>query len=260
MLRTAPNPRRLLAAEDNPTNQIVLSHMLKALGYAFDMVDDGLAALEAFEASATAHPYAAILMDCNMPRLDGYDAVRLIRERERDLEMTRTPILAVTAVVTSEDRERARTAGMDAVVTKPLEVHVLRAALAKALQATDETGTTAGRTTTEKPADLLEKRAEELRAMGGEDMLREIYATFIGDARTALLKLDDALERADTSGLGMAAHSLKGISLNVGAATLADAARRLEQLGRGGRMEGADSLVTAIRNELTTLERDLPAA
>ncbi|MCC7372803.1 MAG: PAS domain-containing protein [Chloroflexi bacterium] len=120
----SPDPPRLLLAEDNPVNQKVAVRMLENLGYRVDVVADGAAAV----AACTQARYAAILMDCQMPVLDGYGATRAIRESSPD--NAHTPILAMTASAFDGDRERCLAAGMDDYLTKPMQQHDLADLLA----------------------------------------------------------------------------------------------------------------------------------
>ena len=117
---------RVLVAEDNAVNQLVLVRMLKILGYDADVVDTGDAAIKTVIAS---HDYALVLMDCQMPGVDGYTATKTIREHERSKSLDRIPIIAVTAHVLQRERERADEAGMDDYLTKPVELEMLRGVL-----------------------------------------------------------------------------------------------------------------------------------
>ena len=118
-------PLRLLVAEDNEVNQIVAEGILKALGYDCDIAADGQETLEALERTA----YAAVLMDCQMPVLDGYDATRELRRREAERDLPRLPVIAMTASVTEGERERCEAAGMDDFVPKPITPSDLGSAL-----------------------------------------------------------------------------------------------------------------------------------
>jgi signal transduction histidine kinase/CheY-like chemotaxis protein len=124
----APSEPRVLVVEDHRMNQQVLGLMLKRLGYCVDFADDGLAALEAH----AREKYAAILMDVMMPRMDGLEATRQIREREAS-GSTRTPVLGVSANATPEDRERGLAAGMDDYLSKPIDLPRLGDALRTAI-------------------------------------------------------------------------------------------------------------------------------
>jgi signal transduction histidine kinase len=116
---------RVLVAEDNPVNQLVLQAMLQNLGCKVDLVADGAAAVE----SAGAYAYDLVFMDCHMPGTDGYAAARAIRERERASRAPRLPIVALTAAVLPEDREKCFAAGMDDFLSKPVSMPLLAATL-----------------------------------------------------------------------------------------------------------------------------------
>jgi CheY-like chemotaxis protein len=120
---------RVLAAEDNPTNQLVLSTIMEMFGFELTIVSDGVEALEAWRAQA----FDVILMDVHMPRMDGVDATRAIRREEAQKSGRRTPIIALTANAFPHQVLEYRAAGMDLHVTKPLELDALKAALEEAL-------------------------------------------------------------------------------------------------------------------------------
>jgi two-component system, sensor histidine kinase and response regulator len=122
-----PTGPRLLVAEDNPINARVITAMLRRLGYRADIVGNGAEAVDAWERM----PYAAVLMDCQMPELDGYEATAEIRRREGP--STSIPIVALTASAMEGDQERCLGAGMDAYLTKPIKMDVLGALLASLL-------------------------------------------------------------------------------------------------------------------------------
>jgi len=111
--------------EDNALKQLVAERVVAKLGYCVDIVANGVEALEAIDAGA----YAAVLMDCHMPVMDGFDATREVRRREAD--GSRMPVIAMTAGAMSEDRERCLAAGMDDYVFKPVDIGVLKAVLAR---------------------------------------------------------------------------------------------------------------------------------
>lgn len=117
--------QRILLAEDNKINQVVAAGVLKKLGYEVDIVEDGSAAV----AACADHEYGAILMDVMMPGVDGYQATRLIRDFERQLNQPQIPIIGLSARAMSGDREIALNAGMNDYLTKPLRTADLVAAL-----------------------------------------------------------------------------------------------------------------------------------
>jgi signal transduction histidine kinase/ActR/RegA family two-component response regulator len=116
---------RVLVAEDNPVNRRVVEHLVRKLGHEVDCAENGESALEALESRA----YALVLMDCQMPVLDGYEATRRIRARESMRGLPRTPIVALTAHAMKSDRDRCLATGMDDYLTKPVQARVLEAAI-----------------------------------------------------------------------------------------------------------------------------------
>ena len=117
----ASGPFRVLAAEDHPTNRLVLKSILALAGIGVVIVDDGVAAVDAYGEA----PWDLVLMDIQMPRMDGVNATRAIRRHESEHDRRRTPILAVTANVMDEQIREYLEAGIDAVVAKPIDVDAL---------------------------------------------------------------------------------------------------------------------------------------
>jgi CheY-like chemotaxis protein len=126
---TSPVAPHVLVVEDNVTNQFVFAHFLRRIGLAFDMVANGAAALAAMEKRG----YDLVLMDIEMPVMDGYETARELRRREADRERAPTPIIALTADAVLESRERARRCGMDDFITKPVELDRLRSSIWKVM-------------------------------------------------------------------------------------------------------------------------------
>ena len=235
---------RVLVAEDHPTNQMVMQSLLRRLGYASTVAADGLEALEALEADPCG--FAVVLMDCHMPRLDGYDATRLIRERERELGRARIPILAVTASIFPEDRAKATDAGMDGFVGKPVGLTTLRDVLASTLGGACEQVEPEPRDT----AASLAARASELLAIGGPALLDDVRRLFVGEAERIGAALARSFQARDHATVRELAHTLKGTSLNVGAGRLAQLARRLEAAARAGTLADAEATLTEALGEM----------
>jgi len=124
---------KVLIVEDNEVNQRVAAALVERLGYVATVVGDGIAALDALDR----HPYDAVLMDCQMPRMDGYEATIEIRRREGD---HRTPIIAMTASAMASERDRCLAVGMDDHLPKPIRREVLEAALTRWVQPADRAG------------------------------------------------------------------------------------------------------------------------
>ena len=207
----------VLLAEDNAVNQAVAVNLLHRRGYRVDVVENGREAVDAVERGG----YAAVLMDCQMPELDGYEATREIRRREGGGR--HTPVIAMTAHAMEGDRERCLAAGMDDFLTKPVVPDDLVGALERWISA-DGGGV------------LDRARLDSLRAgVGGEAIVDRILDTFIARGGETVDAIATAVGAGDAAAAARAAHSLKGSAATVGAAAVAEIAGSIEELGRGGR-------------------------
>jgi len=249
---------RVLLAEDNPVNQKVAARMLEKLGHTVDVVGNGLEAIQA----ARRLPYDVILMDCQMPEMDGYTAAGEIRKLEGTV--SHTPIIAMTANAMAGDRERCLEAGMDDYVAKPIRTEELFAALGRWIGWENEQGETvaaeggalappaAGST---DPADdgidiSILRDILELSEDGGPELLRELIGIFFEEAPARLDHLRGGTVDHDPARVARAAHAMKGGASNIGAARLAAFCAQLEKLGRAGSLEGAAGVVGEIEVEL----------
>jgi PAS domain S-box-containing protein len=201
----------ILLAEDNPTNQAVAVNLLRRRGFRVEVAANGREAVEALRRE----PFAAVLMDCQMPVLDGYAATGEIRELEG--EARHTPIIAMTAHAMEGARERCLEAGMDDYLSKPLRAEVLGAVLDQWI---------APQTVMDR--EFLKTLA---RDVGGEEIVAEICELFIAEAGPRLDQLRTAAEQGDARALRQGAHALKGSAANIGAVAVASAAAELEQAG-----------------------------
>ena len=245
---------RVLVAEDNPVNREVVLAMLQNLGCRTELVDDGREALDAL----AREPFDLVLMDCQMPVLDGFAATAAWRERESAADSRRVPIIALTADVIKGVRERCRAAGMDDYLSKPFEQAQLVAVLERWLPAAEKvvpalpfapsTGATPPATpSTAPPASPLDQRAlAQIRAMqrpGSPDLLGKIIDLYLENSPGSLRQIRDAVAGQDGDALRQAAHSLKSSSANLGATELAAICKELEQRGRERRLENAAELL-----------------
>jgi CheY-like chemotaxis protein len=203
------NRGHVLLVEDNVLNQIVAVGILSKLGYGADVVDNGRAAVEAVAGGA----YAAVLMDCRLPGLDGYQATAEIRRREGAAR--HTPIIAMTASATPQDRDRCLAAGMDDHLTKPVMVADLRAVLARWLPeappAAGAAGTAADALDRDRLAALMELDEDGQRSR----LLTRLAAAFLTGAPADLAGLRATVERGDAAAVGDVAHHLKGAAATV---------------------------------------------
>jgi PAS domain S-box-containing protein len=247
---------RLLLAEDNVVNQKVAVAMLSSAGYQVDTVFDGAGAVQRAEAVS----YDAILMDCQMPGLNGYEATAAIRAREGTGR--RTPIIAMTAGARSEDRERCLAAGMDSYIAKPASKDALVALVAAAIGAVPERPVPAASHPVASPADdrtLDPVLFAELSALGvrrertcGGDLVAELVSEFIADTEVRLVQLDDFLLAREAVAVARFAYLIKGSASQLGGRRLALSCNRLE----GHAAEGA---LADCRVDLGRLEQDYRA-
>ncbi|MCM2303403.1 MAG: PAS domain S-box protein, partial [Elusimicrobia bacterium] len=217
---------RILIAEDNPVNQKVALLQLQSLGCKADAVADGREAADA----VASIPYDLVLMDCQMPEMDGFEATAAIRARPA--AAGRPVIIAMTANALDGDRERCLAAGMDDYVSKPVRVEDLAAAIGRWFGSVD-------------PSAL-----KGLRELGDDDSVREIIEGFAKDAEARLAGLRAAAAAGDAAALESLAHALKGSSGTLGAKGVERTAARLEAMGREKRVEEAASLVESLDGEI----------
>lgn len=228
----APTQRgNLLLVEDNAMNQLVATKILAKIGYEVVVAGNGIEALEAMVDAE----YDAVLMDCQMPEMDGYTATREIRRREGGTR--HTPVIAMTAAAMQGDREECLAAGMDDYLTKPIRPDAVAEALARWVTLTDRsTPATEPEVATSDgdAASLDDERLSMLRDLDDGDgvLLASIVDEFTAEAHRQLEVLRAAVAEGDAHAMEQAAHSIKGSSSNLGATRLAELTGRLEALGR----------------------------
>ncbi len=226
----------VLVAEDNQVNQKVAVRMLERLGYRADVAANGLEAVEALSHIR----YAAILMDVQMPEMDGYEATAEIRRREG---MERhTPVIAMTANAMQGDREKALEAGMDDYVSKPVKPEKLELVLGHWILQRESSETEV----------TLDERAlaglRELQQEGEPDFVGELIELFLHDAPPQLAALRDAIEE-DADSVERIAHTLKGSSGSMGAKTMAEICAELQDVGASGDLSRAPELFGRLEEE-----------
>jgi PAS domain S-box-containing protein len=243
---------RVLVVEDNPVNRRVSLHQLQSFGYTAEAVTDGQ---EALEALAEAN-YDLILMDCQMPELDGYETTAEIRRREGHLR--HTPIIAITAHAFAEDRERCLRAGMDDYLSKPVEPVILQSVLAQWLGTSPQRSEASRSGARAVPGMSLTNimRPSVLTAFregleeGKPDPVIEMLELFCRNTESALMTLKDALDKSDVLAIQRTAHSLKGSSDVLGLWQLAAIGVELEQNVEGGSLRGVEDIIHQIEDEL----------
>ena len=244
--KQAMSSLRILLAEDNAMNQKVALRLLERLGYRADVVSNGLEALAALERQR----YNVVLMDVQMPELDGLDTSRRICQRWPP--ESRPHIIAMTANALPEDREACFAAGMNDYVAKPIRGDELAAALKRAPPLRNgDAGSREGGISLDAGA------LQNLRDLGGVEFLAEVVDVFLTDAPALITSLRSSLERQDTDELRRAAHTLKSNGATLGAAAFAELCRTVEQHAKDGRLDGVSQLVDRIEQEYRTLQQAL---
>jgi len=262
LLENRPKPR-VLVAEDNVVNQKLTVRMLERLGYQPDVVSNGREALSALERSK----YEAIVMDCQMPEMDGYEATRRIRQEEQRADMPdkpHIPIIALTANAMQGDRDRCQAAGMDDYLAKPVKTQDLGIILGRWVHAHPGTKM--------RPLALAQQKANGtgvfdadrmLGNIGGDrDLFTQLLDLFLEGYPAMMHDVQEALAHEDCIRLERSAHTLKGTAANLCASDVVLVAGQLEATGRLGNIKDASGLYVQLERkvqELAVVLKDHPA-
>lgn len=251
MSTTTDNPQsavRILVAEDSPLNQQVALKQLEKLGYQTGAVSDGGQAVEAHART----PFDIILMDCQMPGTNGYDATAAIRDREEAMASSGTPvkrvyIVAMTANTEADNRERCLEAGMDDFINKPVQLPELEAVLRRAFSDRD---------TAKQMDEIIDPVViaglRQLRTPGKPDPLVEFIDLFLREAPAGLDAMSEAVSKNDATSLMRvvsAAAALKGSAGNLGARQLAALCEEIEQTAKNWLLADAKPVIQKARQE-----------
>lgn len=276
--------RKMLLAEDNPVNVEVATAMLDSLGVDVSCARNGEEALQAVRAGH----YDVVLMDCQMPVMDGFAATGEIRRHERENGRGRKlPIIAITANALQGDRESCLAAGMDDYLSKPFTQQQLAAVMGRwialplpcappAAQAETPRAALAATVHHDEQRPVLPQEAREqiardvinmhaldniraLSAERGDALVQRVIAAYVDDTPQHLRTLRQAIAGFDAGNLRKVAHSLKSSSANVGAETLAQMCKDMENLGRADSTEGASGILTDMEHEFQAVRHSLSA-
>jgi CheY-like chemotaxis protein len=241
-------PLRILLAEDNRVNQMVAVRILEKQGHAVVVVDDGQAALTALAQAA----FDLVLMDIQMPVLDGLEATAAIRAQEKT-QGTHVPIIAMTAHAMRGDRERCLAAGMDGYICKPIKADDLSTAIETLLYNAPPPETPG----VEPPLNLL---AALSNVDGDKALLVDMVEAFLMDSPEQLLELRDAIGNGDAEYTAQVAHSLKGALSYLGVQTAYALASQLETMSRRGELDGASYVLQHLEQELERISACVAAS
>jgi two-component system sensor histidine kinase/response regulator len=245
---------KILVAEDTPFNQTFILRLLEKNGSHPVLVENGRQALEAF------HPdtFDVVLMDVQMPEMDGFEATRKIRKLEAG-SGSRMPIIAMTAYATEGDRERCLEAGMDDYVSKPISASKLFQAIEALVppEPEEEAHGSAGPATDGQKSVSLNADGLIRSFENDQHLFQELVEIFLHDSPKMLNTLRVSLKSTDAKTFKRTAHSLKGMLRNFQAESAAETAFELEQIGDQGKLDGADQIVDSLAGQLDDVARKL---
>ena len=246
------NGRRVLLAEDNRVNRMYVQEVLRQVGMGCCAVDNGLQAIQA----ARSERFDLVLMDCQMPEMDGFEATRRIREMECDGQLAgRLPIVALTANAVKGDRERCLEAGMDNYISKPFEPDALLAIIGRLLAASGEEpveerpaepGPTPSPSESSPPID---RGALLIRCMGNLEFAQSLLSDFEVDLPERVDQIAQRIHEGDVRATAESAHALKGAAGTVAAESLRALAAEIEAAGKAGDLTQVELLADQLRAE-----------
>lgn len=256
-----PLSGKVLVVEDNPVNLTVVKKLLQRFGLDCDAARDGTEAVEATRNT----PYDLVLMDVQMPKMDGYQATGEIRWREHEQRLEQMPIVAMTANAMAGDREKCLEAGMDDYMSKPVRPAELKDMLRKWLPAAESGASRKRATQQTQDRQDQDPMAPDTVPEGGEgdeldrEILQELFEIMEDEASALLLqyldtapglmkKIAEAVRESEADALVLPAHTLKSSSANVGAMQVSELARKLEFMGRDKKLEDAADCWRAIES------------
>ena len=246
-LREERRSLRILLAEDNAVNQLLASRLMQKQGHKVVTVGNGRAALERLEKET----FDLVLMDIQMPEIDGFEATARIRKKEATTG-THLPIVAMTAHAMEGDRELCLAAGMDAYVAKPIQAKDLMDAIENLVR--PPAVTKVGPRAKSQEQEPMDTAAALARVGGNVELLREMVALFLQELPELLTNLRDAIGAGNANAIERAAHKLKGSVGNFSAQPAFEAALKLEVLGRDGSLTNAEPVYADLEREIERLK------
>ena len=255
---TITRPLRILVAEDTPFNQKFIKRLLQRWGHISVIAENGIEALDILDRER----FDLILMDVQMPEMDGFEATQAIREREKK-SAERIPIIAMTAHAMKGDRERCIDAGMDDYVSKPISTETLQKTIQELVGQGNNSGTSvengSGSESDTRDAAAFDREAL-LNAFDHDwPFLKETVDMLLEDYPPMLSEIRQALTNEDAAGLRRTAHALKGMVGNFQAKAAAAAALALEDMGRRGALSGGETAVDKLEKEMERFKNGIVA-
>jgi two-component system, sensor histidine kinase and response regulator len=249
-LKPSGRTLRVLLAEDNPVNQTLATRILEKLGHQVQVANNGKEALE----RAKAGEFDLIVMDVQMPEMDGLEATAAIRAAEAGTGK-HVRIVAMTAHAMKGDRERCLNAGMDGYLSKPIRIDELKQAISEIEEAPKTVKRRAEEHHTFQAIGSLELLLDGV--MGDRTLLAEMAELWLDDSERQMKQIETGLEQSDAIMIQRAAHALKGSVGTFQASGAQDASKKLETFAKDADMDGARMAFTALSNQIQLVRQDL---
>jgi CheY-like chemotaxis protein/HPt (histidine-containing phosphotransfer) domain-containing protein len=248
-IRESRRPLRILLAEDNAVNRALGTRLLEKRGHKVVTARNGEEAVALIESASPAE-FDVVLMDIQMPEIDGFQATAAIREKEKETG-NHIPIIAMTAYALKGDRERCLAGGMDGYIAKPIEPCALFATIESLVPANGEAAE--WRPDETQPEAVFDNQALLARFDGDTNLLGELAQIFLQECPRMVEEIRHAVEKQDAKALEKAAHTLKGSVGNFGANGVFDAALKLERIGRSEGLAGAGTALRKLEEQIGRL-------
>ena len=254
--------KSILLVEDNRINQELALGLLQEFGLQCDIANNGLEAIETLLSSVQEKTYSLLLLDCQMPKMDGYEATQKIRQGMAGELYTAVPIIAMTANAMVEDRQRCLSAGMDDYVSKPIDVDVLEKKLKQWLSSAQDRGRSVKdldpTSEIDRPQLTVWEKASALKRVGGkEERLIFLVKSFLSRFPDEMKALKALIANNDMAGLKMSIHTLKGVAGNLSALQLSHSLTHLEYLLYERNGEGISSYMHIVDTDSLAIEERL---
>ncbi len=259
--QTRRSGARILLVEDNLTNREVASRMLRRMGWSPDLRENGRQALEALKA----HAYDLVLMDVQMPEMDGYEATRIVRDPRSGVLDHDIPLIATTAHAMAGDAEKCLTAGMNDYISKPIDPATLSKTVEKWLARKDRSAAAEAAVQAVKPTGppppgvplVFNREAFLERMMGDREFAQEVAQEFLGELPAMLAELRQKVALEVPEPIWRQAHRIKGSAANLGGELLRDVALEIEKAARTGYLARVVRLITDLETQAARLRKEL---
>jgi CheY-like chemotaxis protein len=238
---------KILLAEDIIFNQKLAVTILEQKGHKAVVAENGKAAVEAFEKES----FDLILMDIQMPEMDGLDATRIIREKEKETG-GHIPIAAMTAHTLETDRENCRKAGMDAFIAKPIRQDEFLSVIEE-LTSSCVKSETKGNSHSDL-GKVIDKAALFAIVDGNKELLKQLISLYFQNLPKVMSQIEEGIASGNSEMITFGAHALKGMSYNLSAVSVAQKSLELEKMGREGKLSGAEEKYAVLKKEIERLK------